>query len=225
MMCGKPTFCRRLEADPGSFWTLAMLRGVTRRTAPAISWTSACELSLAPVVCHAMPHSLHAPPAQLAPVHCCLLLWLCVVPLPACMPHLAGKAVCGITALAVRPVGLLVMILIVEQHDSSACHQVTACWMYMCRCTRGLEPPEVAQTFLASGQFLPDYPSDVWAFGVLMVLLLRADLPEQHTQLLASPACQGGNPAADPRNEPGFRAILEYLAGLLSSGSNYAAQV
>lgn len=83
----------------------------------------------------------------------------------------------------------------------------------------------MAQTFLATGQFVPDYPSDVWAFGVLMILLLRADLPEQHTQLLASPACQGGNPAADPRNEPGFRAILEYLADLLSSGSNYAAQV
>lgn len=95
----------------------------------------------------------------------------------------------------------------------------------MCSCTRGLEPPEVTETFMASGQFMPDSASDVWAFGMLLVRLLRGQLPQQHLQLVTCPAFRYGNPAVDPRTQPGFKAVLEYLTGLLCSGTNYAAQV
>lgn len=72
---------------------------------------------------------------------------------------------------------------------------------------------------------MPDSASDVWAFGMLLVRLLRGQLPQQHLQLVTCPAFRYGNPAVDPRTQPGFKAVLEYLTGLLCSGTNYAAQV
>ena len=83
----------------------------------------------------------------------------------------------------------------------------------------------MAEMFLATGQFVPDYPSDVWAFGMLLAMLLHADLPHHHLHLLTSPAFRHGNPTLDPRTQPGFKAVLEYMAGLLRSDTSYAAQV
>lgn len=54
----------------------------------------------------------------------------------------------GFTALAMRPWGCLAWSW--SSLTAMQCHQLTACWM--CRCARGLEPPEVIKTFMATGR-------------------------------------------------------------------------
>lgn len=93
-------------------------------------------------------------------------------------------------------------------------------------CARGSEFPELAKALLTgNGNYQPDFPIDIWAFGQLILELLKARLPEAHTAVLQDQAYLDGLQSSDnPRQVPGLRAHLEYLATLEES-HNYAQQV
>lgn len=93
----------------------------------------------------------------------------------------------------------------------------------LCRCCRGLEPPEVAKAWLANGTFQPCPAIDMWAFGLLVLHLLGAQRPPAHEQLTRSQAwaeamAHGGS--QDPRHVPLLREHLEYLESLTHSGQD-----
>lgn len=96
---------------------------------------------------------------------------------------------------------------------------------HCCRCARGSEFPELAKALLTgNGNYQPDFPIDIWAFGQLILELLKARLPEAHTAVLQDQAYLDGLQSSDnPRQVPGLRAHLEYLATL--EEHNYAQQV
>ena len=89
-----------------------------------------------------------------------------------------------------------------------------------------MESPEVAKAYLDTGNFTPDFASDVWQFGLLILQLLQARMPEQHCRVLTAPAFLNCHErGADALVSPGYRANLQYLADALDSDMDYASQV
>ncbi len=85
------------------------------------------------------------------------------------------------------------------------------------RCCTGLEPPEVAKAFLANGTYQPHFAIDMWAFGFLLMDLLYGKMPACHKECLIHPDFQAAlqwGVNMDPRDVPGFKRHLIYLAGL-----------
>ena len=84
----------------------------------------------------------------------------------------------------------------------------------------------MAQAFLEKGEFRPSYAADLWAFGTLILLLLRTKPPAEHWSRLTSAAYQQDlDQNRNPRTALGLKAHLEYLSGLLDSQTDYASQV
>ncbi len=91
----------------------------------------------------------------------------------------------------------------------------------------GLEPPEVAKAFLANGTYQPHFAIDMWAFGFLLLELLHGQMPACHKEFQTHPDFEAGlqlGVSMDPRDVPGLKRHLMYLAGLPLK-YDYASQV
>lgn len=86
----------------------------------------------------------------------------------------------------------------------------------------------MAQSLLQHGRYHPQFSSDIWALGQLMLQVIGGGIPEAQWQLQNSidylnEVEQG---YSCPTQHPGQRKHLEYLSDLLSAGNtDYAAQV
>ena len=84
----------------------------------------------------------------------------------------------------------------------------------------------MAWSMLEQGWYQPQYSSDIWALGLLMLEAVGGVIPGQHWDLQNTPAyleeCEGPTPT----QQPAHRKHLQYLSNLLTTaGGHYADQV
>ena len=97
------------------------------------------------------------------------------------------------------------------------------------RCKAGIESPEIAKGCLQDGGYQPQFSSDVFALGLLMLQTVGGQQPQQQIELQRSTAylteLQDG--FSDPTQAEGQRKHLEWLRDLLVDPSkpDYAIQV
>ena len=84
----------------------------------------------------------------------------------------------------------------------------------------GGESPELAESLLQTGQYIPRSAQDMWSFGLVMLEVLGGQRPLEHTNLLLSSQFQ-----AEVEATGRSKTQLEYLAKLPLEDVPYADQV
>ena len=84
----------------------------------------------------------------------------------------------------------------------------------------GGESPELAESLLQTGQYVPRSAQDMWSFGMAMLEVLGGQRPLEHQLLLMSAQFK-----AEVQATGRSKAHLEYLARLLLDSVPYADQV
>lgn len=89
-----------------------------------------------------------------------------------------------------------------------------------CRRSVGGESPELAESLLQTGQYVPRSAQDMWSFGLVMLEVLGGQRPLEHNLLLLSDKFRD-----EVQTTGRSKTHLEYLARLPSEAVPYADQV
>ena len=66
---------------------------------------------------------------------------------------------------------------------TSSCGERVGCTC-TCRCGRGIESPELAESWKDLGCYSPHPAQDVWAFGLLLLRTIGGNTPKEHNDAI-----------------------------------------
>lgn len=97
--------------------------------------------------------------------------------------------------------------------------QTYSCNLF-CRCLLGNESPEVAESLLRNGSYVPRWNQDMWSLGLLMLDLMYGQRPAEQQRIRQGVAHMRANAKGER-----LPAHLQYLADQLTDPVPYAAKV